>query len=102
MAEAVSTFISYSRTDTDFVDRLEADLRARGFKTWVDRRKLEGTREWQPQIDHAIAEYPLMIVVLSPDAIASPYVRHEYEYAHQLGQAHRTLAPQAESADRAS
>jgi len=73
MPEAVSTFISYSRTDTDFVDRLEADLRARGFKTWVDRRKLEGTREWQPQIDHAITEYPMMIVVLSPDAIASPY-----------------------------
>lgn len=57
----------------------------------VDRRKLEGTREWQPQIDHAIGEYPLMIVVLSPDAIASPYVRHEYEYAHQLGKRIVTL-----------
>ena len=91
MAKAVSTFISYSRTDSDFVDRLEADLRARGFNTWVDRRKLEGTREWQPQIDHAITEYPIMIVVLSPDAIASPYVRHEYEYAHELGKRIVTL-----------
>jgi hypothetical protein len=91
MAETVSTFISYSRNDTDFVDRLEADLRARGFKTWVDRRKLEGTREWQPQIDHAINEYPIMIVVLSPDAIASQYVRHEYEHAHQLGKRIVTL-----------
>lgn len=91
MAEAVSTFISYSRTDSDFVDRLEADLWARGFNTWVDRRKLEGTSQWQPQIDHAIAGYPLMIVVLSPDAIASPYVRHEYEYAHQLGKRIVTL-----------
>ena len=32
-----------------------------------------------------------MIVVLSPDAIASPYVRHEYEYAHQLGKRIVTL-----------
>jgi TIR domain len=91
VAEAVSTFISYSRTDSEFVDRLEADLRARGFNTWVDRRKLEGTREWQPQIDQAITAYPMMIVVLSPDAIASPYVRHEYEYAHQAGKRIVTL-----------
>jgi len=32
-----------------------------------------------------------MIVVLSPDAIASPYVRHEYEYAHELGKRIVTL-----------
>jgi hypothetical protein len=29
-----------------FVDRLEADLQARNFRTWVDRRRLEGGEEW--------------------------------------------------------
>ena len=67
------------------MDRLEADLRARGLTTWVDRRKLEGTREWQPQIDRAIVQFAMMIVVVSPVALKSEYVRHEYEYAHQLG-----------------
>ena len=35
--EETTVFISYSRKDSDFVDRLEADLKARGFATWVDR-----------------------------------------------------------------
>ena len=39
VAEVVSTFISYSRIDSEFVDRLEADLRARGFKTWVGQKE---------------------------------------------------------------
>ena len=71
MADVISVFISYSHSDIDFVDRLEADLRARGFVTWVDRRRLEGTVEWQPQIDKAIDAFPMMIVVLSQGALES-------------------------------
>ena len=33
MADPTRIFISYSRADSDFVDRLDADLRARGFDT---------------------------------------------------------------------
>ncbi len=33
-------FISYTCADSDFVDRLEADMRACGFDAWVDRRRL--------------------------------------------------------------
>jgi hypothetical protein len=29
-------FISYSRTDSDFVNRLDGDLRAQGVTTWRD------------------------------------------------------------------
>ena len=45
MAQEITAFFSYSRTDSEFVDRLDADLRARGFKTWIDRRKLEGGQD---------------------------------------------------------
>ena len=38
----LSIFISYSRTNNHFVDRLEADLKAHSFYPWVDRSKLEG------------------------------------------------------------
>ena len=89
MAVEVSTFISYSRTDTDFVDRLEADLRARGFKTWVDRRRLEVGREWKQQIDRAIANNQVMMSGSRyAKRLDSEYVRHEYESAYKLGDKH--------------
>jgi hypothetical protein len=74
-------FISYSRVDSDFVDRLEADLRSRGFDTWVDRRRLEGGQDWASEIEHAIDRSDLMLVALSPEAEASPWVKLEYERA---------------------
>ena len=77
----LSIFISYSRTDSDFVDRLEADLKARNFYTWVDRLKLEGGQDCRSEIQKAIDHCQIMLVVLSPEAMASKYVRQEYDYA---------------------
>ena len=77
----LSIFISYSRTDSEFVDRLEADLKARNFYTWVDRLKLEGGQNFRSEIQKAIDHCQIMLVVLSPEAMASKYVRQEYEYA---------------------
>jgi len=59
-------FISYSRKDSEFVDRLEADLRARDIYVWVDRRKLEGGSNFLDEIQKAIDKCNMMIIVLSP------------------------------------
>src|SRR5947209_3176557 len=86
MAEtSISVFISYARTETAFVDRLEADLQARNFRTWVDRRKLEGGQEWLDKIQRAIEQCQVLLVVLSPEAVASQYVRMEYRHAQRKG-----------------
>lgn len=77
----VSVFISYSREDSSFVDRLEADLQARTFHTWVDRRRLEGGQDWLDKIQDAIEQCDVLLVVLSPPAVASEYVRMEYRQA---------------------
>ncbi len=74
-------FISYSRSDSEFVDKLEDDLLGERFKTWVDRRKLEGGQVWDAEIERAIERCQLLLVVLSPDALQSRWVRQEYVYA---------------------
>ena len=56
----INIFISYSHRDSDFVDRLEVDLRAQGFGTWMDRQRLAGGQRFQPRgrgggQDHAAA-----------------------------------------------
>lgn len=82
MAETpISTFISYSRVDSAFVDRLEADLRAYGFDTWVDRQHLEGGDDWARVIEKQIEQRETQVVALSPDAITSTWVRREIIFA---------------------
>jgi TIR domain len=59
-------FVSYSRSDTVFVDRLEQDLvahpifRAFQLKCWVDRNKIELTQDWAQRITHAIQSTPYL------------------------------------------
>ena len=83
--EETTVFISYSRTDSDFVDRLEADLKARGFGTWVDRLNLEPGEEWPDVIQRKVEECSAMVVVLSQQAVESPWVKKEYHHALALG-----------------
>jgi len=77
----ITVFISYSRTDTALVDKSEADLVARNFRPWVDRRRLEGGQNWRDEIEKAISDCDVLVVLLTPDAVGSAYVRMEYRYA---------------------
>lgn len=76
-----SIFISYSRTDSTFVDRLERDLLNYGFHPWVDRSEIPGGKDWMKEIQRAIDDCQVLLVVLSPDAVASEYVPMEYRHA---------------------
>ena len=67
--EETTVFISYSRTDSDFVDRLEADLKARGFGTWVDRLNLEPGEEWPDVIQRQVERCDAMVMVLSQETV---------------------------------
>lgn len=82
MPDVLSTiFISYAHADSPFVDRLEADLRQRGFAPRVDRQGLAGGQKWRRELQEAIDRADVVLVVLSPEAVASEYVQNEYGYA---------------------
>jgi hypothetical protein len=78
---SVDVIVSYSRTDSDFVDRLESDLKAHNLTVWVDRRKLEGGQVWDAEIRKAIDQCRVLLMVISPAALASLWVTKEYRYA---------------------
>ncbi|HEY7127408.1 MAG TPA: DnaJ C-terminal domain-containing protein [Ktedonobacterales bacterium] len=82
---ALRIFISYSRTDSTFVDRLESDLNANRFHAWVDRRKLEGGQDWMDELEKAIDACHVVLIVVSPDAVKSEYVRMEYRHGRAQG-----------------
>jgi hypothetical protein len=78
-------FISYSRRDLAFVEQLAADLKAAGLDVWYDLSGLEGGQRWSKEIEKAIRESQYVLVVLSPDSVASKWVEEEFLYASELG-----------------
>ncbi|MBA3824171.1 MAG: toll/interleukin-1 receptor domain-containing protein [Ktedonobacterales bacterium] len=77
-------FLSYSRKDSEFVDRLELSLNERGITTWKNRSDIPGGDNWVKMIEEAVRACEMMLVVLSPQSVISTYVQKEYIYAGQM------------------
>ena len=83
-------FISYSRKDIAFADRLELALRERGFVTLIDRAEILALEDWWKRIETLITQADTIVFVLSPDALASDVCKKEVEFADSLN---KRLAP---------
>ena len=77
-------FISYSRKDMAFADRLEAALRARGFEPLIDRTEIYAFEDWWKRIEGLIGRADTVVFVLSPDAVASEVALKEVAHATSL------------------
>jgi|GEM_PF-840613 len=77
-------FISYSRKDTDFVRKLAGDFEKAGYDVWWDLTDLRGGDDWVRQIPAAIEASQFIVVVLSPNSVASEWVQKEYTQALSL------------------
>jgi WD40 repeat protein len=83
-------FISYSRKDLAFADRLEVGLKARGFDTLIDRAEIYALEDWWKRIEALIAQADTIVFVLSPDAVDSDICKREVAFAASLN---KRLAP---------
>jgi formylglycine-generating enzyme required for sulfatase activity len=87
-AERVGTktkvFISYSRKDMAFADRLEAALKARGFEVLIDRQEIYAFEDWWKRIEALIGRADTVVFALSPDAVKSDVALKEAAYAASL------------------
>jgi len=77
-------FISYSRKDIAFANKLAGDLEKAGYDVWWDITDLRGGDDWVNTIPIAIADSRYIIVVLTPSSIESEWVRKEYTQALSL------------------
>jgi hypothetical protein len=81
-------FLSYARRDgrplvTWLRRRLE--LEHPDIRLWQDLTDMEGGHSWWAQITEALDAVEIMVLVLTPGAVASPIVRQEWQYARQRG-----------------
>jgi TIR domain len=77
-------FISYSRADMAFADRLETALTARGFEPLIDRTEIYAFEDWWERIKNLIGSADTIVFVLSPDSVASEVCTKEVAYATSL------------------
>jgi hypothetical protein len=76
-------FISYSDKDTEFTERLYADLKNKGVHAWRWKEDAKMGSTLMRSIDEAIKEYDKMVLICSKDSLVSPAVHREIERALQ-------------------
>ena len=74
-------FISYSRKDKEFVQRLFQALKAQRRDVWVDWEDIPPTADWRAEIRGGVEATDAMIFVISPDSVRSKECRVELELA---------------------
>lgn len=86
----LKVFISYSRRDMAFADRLVGALEARGIDVIIDRRDLPLLEEWQKELLGFIRKADAIVYVVSPASLGSKWCGWEVEQVTALN---KRLAP---------
>ena len=83
---ALKLFYSYAHEDENLREKLETALallkRQKYIESWHDR-KITGGKEWAGQIDENLASADIVLLLISPDFMASDYCSEvELKVAH--------------------
>lgn len=77
----VEVSLSHSAKDKRFLKRLSGVLRDHEVPVWFSEHGIRGAAQWHDEIGAALARCDWMIVILSPAAIASRWVKREVTHA---------------------
>jgi hypothetical protein len=91
MTNKPRVFISYSRDDRPFVDRLSADLRRFGVQTWVDVENIKPGARWDEALNSGLQEAAALVFILSRKMVASRWMLLELQ--HFASSQNKTIFP---------
>lgn len=77
-------FISYKSADHKFAFELKSQLEKAGYEVWIDKERLRAGEDWREEIETAIRQSFVLILILTPEAALSKYVIYEFAYAWAL------------------
>lgn len=78
------TFISYSRKDLDFAQKLFKALKATGIDPWLDQEDIPAAAKWRQEVLVGIQFCHNFIYIISPTSVASEHCDAELDYALSL------------------
>ena len=100
MTQHYHIFLSYSRADTDIMQRVYKSLADADISVWIDRSGIPiGTPSWKTAIEEGIDNADCLVVLFSPTAKKSRWVKAELEYAENQG---KPIFPVLVAGDEAS
>ncbi len=74
-------FLSHSDQDREMASRVAEMLRAHGVPVWFSQTNIVGAQQWHDEIGAALGRCDWFVVLLSPDAVASKWVKRELLFA---------------------
>ena len=81
VANDKKVFLSYSRADKNFVEKLKRDLENNGIKIWYDEKNLYDGDIIKEAILEGINQSDCFLFVISPNSIKSDWVKFELKNA---------------------
>ena len=70
-------FLSHSSLDLVFADQIADILRRHGVPVWYSRTNILGAKQWPDEIGAALKRCDWLVLVLSPNAVESVWVKRE-------------------------
>jgi formylglycine-generating enzyme required for sulfatase activity len=77
-------FLSHANQDAAFARELADDLRANGFEIWLAPESIEPGEKWVDAIERGLETSGIFVLVITPHAVNSKWVRDESNYAIAL------------------
>ncbi|GAB4510878.1 MAG: hypothetical protein OHK0046_08210 [Anaerolineae bacterium] len=78
-------FVSYSRRNKTFAERISRDLSDAGLDVWVDWRQIHAGEFWQDEIFRGLARSDIIVALISPPAVMSEWVQREINTGREQG-----------------
>lgn len=90
-----SAFLSHTSIDKPFIEKLANDLRQVGVNVWFDKWEIKISESLTWKIEEGIRGNEYLIIVLSPEAISSEWVKSELgaAWAKQMQQKRVVVLP---------
>jgi WD40 repeat protein len=78
-------FISYSRKDRDFAEKLYTFLQDDHLNSWIDWENIPVAVDWWQEIEEGIETSHTFVFIVSPSSVVSPYCQAEIAHAIRHG-----------------
>ena len=86
-------FLSHASQDRPFAQRLVRVLRRHGIPVWYSDTNIMGAQQWHDELGAALKRCDWLVLVLSPSAVESVWVKRELLYALQQYRFNGRIAP---------
>jgi class 3 adenylate cyclase len=77
-------FVSHAHEDAEFAQRLASDLEAEGWPVWLAPDSIQPGEKWVEAINRGLEESGIFVLLLTPAAVESRWVRDETNVAIEL------------------